>query len=80
MSMGGRNKTCHFCSCVPGIPQNNYFKKMCPKTQERIKLCVSVYGGEIGIYLRKNLEGAELDLHFDVKIGLVLCFLLPQVL
>ena len=53
---------------------------MCPKTQERSKLCVSVYGGEIGIYLRKNLEGAELDLHFDVKIGLVLYFLLPQVL
>ena len=42
---------------------------MCPETQVRSKLCVSVYGGEIGIYLRKNLEGAELDLHFDVKIG-----------
>ena len=55
-------------------------KKMCPETQVRSKLCVSVYGGELGIYLRKNLEGAELDLHFDVKIGLVLCFLLPQVL
>ena len=50
---------------------------MCPETQVRSKLCVSVYGGEIGIYLRQNLEGAEMDLHFDVKIGLVLCFLLP---